>query len=98
MLKNFWYAVEFADRVSAKPVRVTVLGQHLALYRTPEGRAVALSDLCVHRGAALSGGTVKGDRIVCPYHGWEYAPGGQCMKIPANPPERAIPRKARRDS
>ncbi len=98
MLKNFWYAVEFADRVSAKPTRVTVLGQHLALYRTPQGAPVALSDLCVHRGAALSGGAVSGDRIVCPYHGWEYAPGGQCMKIPANPPERAIPRKARVDS
>ena len=34
-------------------------GQHLALYRTPEGRPVVLSDLCVHRGAALSGGTAR---------------------------------------
>jgi phenylpropionate dioxygenase-like ring-hydroxylating dioxygenase large terminal subunit len=98
MLKNFWYAVEFADRLGAKPLRVTVLGQHLALYRTPEGRAVALSDLCVHRGAALSGGAVQGDRIVCPYHGWEYAPDGQCKKIPANPCARSIPLKARVDS
>jgi phenylpropionate dioxygenase-like ring-hydroxylating dioxygenase large terminal subunit len=49
MLKNFWYAAGFADRV-------TVLGQRLALCRTPEGRAVALSVLCVYRGAALSGG------------------------------------------
>lgn len=98
MLKNFWYAVEFASRVTAKPVRATVLGQHLALYRTPEGRPVALSDLCVHRGAALSGGAVKRDCIVCPYHGWEYAPDGGCVNIPANPPGRAIPRKARVDS
>ncbi len=86
MLKNFWYAVEFANRVTAKPLRATVLGQHLALYRTPEGRPVALSDLCVHRGAALSGGAVKRDCIVCPYHGWEYAPDGGCVNIPANPP------------
>jgi phenylpropionate dioxygenase-like ring-hydroxylating dioxygenase large terminal subunit len=98
MLKNFWYAVEFSNRVTTKPARVTVLGQHLALYRTPKGRPVALSDLCVHRGAALSGGTVKGDCIVCPYHGWEYEPDGQCTKIPANLPGRAIPRKARVDS
>ncbi|WP_027343172.1 aromatic ring-hydroxylating dioxygenase subunit alpha [Hamadaea tsunoensis] len=98
MLKNFWYAVEFADRVTTKPVRVTALGQHLALYRTPKGRPVALSDLCVHRGAALSGGTVKDDCIVCPYHGWEYEPDGQCTKIPANLPGRPIPRKARVDS
>ena len=95
MLKNFWYAVEFAERLGAKPLKVTVLGQHLALYRTPEGKPVALSDLCVHRGAALSGGAVKGDRIVCPYHGWEYAPDGQCTRIPANPCARSIPLKAR---
>ena len=80
MLKNFWYAVEFADRVTVKPMRVTVLGQHLALYRTPDGSPVALSDLCVHRGAALSGGRVKGNCIVCRYHGWEYAPGGESRK------------------
>ncbi|MEV4414056.1 aromatic ring-hydroxylating dioxygenase subunit alpha [Catellatospora sp. NPDC049609] len=98
MLKNFWYAVEFADRVTTKPARVTVLGQHLALYRTPKGRPVALSDLCVHRGAALSGGWTKGDCIVCPYHGWEYEPDGQCTKIPANLPGRGIPKKARVDS
>lgn len=95
MLKNFWYAVEFADRVTAKPDRVTVLGQHLVLYRTPSGRPVALSDRCVHRGAALSDGWTRGDCVVCPYHGWEYEPGGACVRIPANPPGRAIPKKAR---
>ncbi|MEU8003002.1 aromatic ring-hydroxylating dioxygenase subunit alpha [Catellatospora sp. NPDC049111] len=98
MLKNFWYAVEFSDRVTVKPARVTVLGQHLALYRTPKGRPVALSDLCVHRGAALSGGWTKDGCIVCPYHGWEYDADGQCTKIPANLPGRAIPKKARVDS
>jgi phenylpropionate dioxygenase-like ring-hydroxylating dioxygenase large terminal subunit len=98
MLKNFWYAVEFADRVTTKPLRATCLGQELVLYRTPKGRPVALSDLCVHRGAALSGGWVKGDSIVCPYHGWEYEPGGGCVKIPANQPGRGIPKKARVDS
>jgi phenylpropionate dioxygenase-like ring-hydroxylating dioxygenase large terminal subunit len=98
MLKNFWYAVEFADRVAAKPVRITVLGQQLALYRRNDGKPVALSDLCVHRGGALSGGVVKGDCIVCPYHGWEYKADGECTKIPANPPVRTIPRRARVDS
>ena len=52
----------------------------------------------MHRGAALSGGWVKGDCIVCPYHGWEYEPDGACTKIPANQPGRGIPKKARVDS
>ncbi|MEU4215217.1 aromatic ring-hydroxylating dioxygenase subunit alpha [Actinoplanes sp. NPDC026623] len=97
MLKNFWYAVEFSDRVTTRPAPITVLGQQLALYRTPSGKIVALSDLCVHRGAALSGGRLKDDCIVCPYHGWEYRPDGQCVKIPAQP-DRAVPAKARVDS
>jgi phenylpropionate dioxygenase-like ring-hydroxylating dioxygenase large terminal subunit len=52
----------------------------------------------VHRGGALSGGWVKGNCIVCPYHGWEYERNGQCTKIPANLEGKAIPNRARVDS
>ncbi len=98
MLKNFWYAVEFGDKVGRRPAKVTCLGQDFVLYRTRRGEVVCLSDLCVHRGGALSMGTVKGDTVACPYHGWEYEPGGACVRIPANPPGRGIPGKARVDS
>ncbi|GAA1576392.1 aromatic ring-hydroxylating dioxygenase subunit alpha [Actinomadura kijaniata] len=99
MLKNFWYAVEFAHAVTRAPRRVTCLGQDFVLYRRRDGRVVCLSDLCVHRGGALSMGRLVGDDgIACPYHGWEYAPDGACTKIPANPDGRGIPRKARVDS
>lgn len=98
MLKNFWYAIEFGNRVTARPQRATVLGLRLALYRTPAGTPVALADRCAHRDASLCAGTLKGDCLVCPYHGWEYAPDGQCVRIPANPPGREIPRKARVDA
>lgn len=99
MFKNFWYAVEFSkDVVAGQPKKIKVLGQQLVLYRkSSDNSIVALSDLCVHRGAALSGGTIKDDCIVCPYHGWEYNPGGEVVKIPAHP-DRGIPRKARVDS
>src|SRR5690349_14384151 len=98
MLKNFWYAVEFSDRVTSKPLKLTCLGQRFVLYRTSKGEAVCLSDLCAHRGAALSDGWVKDDCIVCPYHGWEYEQGGACTKIPANLQGRSIPKKARVDA
>ena len=48
--------------------------------------------------AALSAGKLTGDRIACPYHGWQYEPDGACSRIPANPPGRGIPKKARVDS
>lgn len=98
MFKNFWYAVEFAERVGRTPASVVCLGQRLVLYRTAAGRVVCLSDLCAHRGAALSGGTVAGDCVVCPYHGWRFDADGACTRIPANPPGRAIPAKARVDA
>ncbi len=99
MFKNFWYGVEFSSDVQVgSPKKVKVLGQQLVLYRKPsDGTVVAMSDLCVHRGAALSGGELKGDCIVCPYHGWEYSPEGVVQKIPAHP-EKGIPRKARIDA
>lgn len=99
MFKNFWYAVEFSDELEAgKPKKVKLLGQQLAMYRkNSDNSVVVMSDLCVHRGAALSDGKVKEDCLVCPYHGWEYEPDGAVSRIPAHP-DRAIPRKARVDS
>ena len=101
MLKNFWYAVAFTHEITDKPVRLMVLGQQLVAFRQKRsGKVVVMSDLCVHRGGALSGGWVdeKSDCIVCPYHGWQYEADGTCVKIPANQEGRPIPKKARVDS
>jgi phenylpropionate dioxygenase-like ring-hydroxylating dioxygenase large terminal subunit len=97
MLKNFWWPLEFSHVVKAKPMRVTALEQEFVLYRTPDGVAHVMSDLCVHRGGALSDGWMEGDCIVCPYHGWEYKSDGSCVKIPAHP-DMPVPKKARVDS
>ena len=98
MIKNFWYAIEFSEEVTSTPKRLTILGQELVLYRDSKGQPVVMSDLCVHRGGALSEGFVEGDCIRCPYHGWKYTPDGTCVEIPANPPGRSIPKKARVDA
>lgn len=98
MLKNFWYAIEFSSVVTRQPMRLTVLGQELVLYRDTQNKPVVMSDLCVHRGGALSDGELDGDCIRCPYHGWKYESNGACVEIPANPPGRAIPIKARVDA
>lgn len=98
MIKNFWYAIEFSHEVTTTPRRLTILGQELVLYRDTKGSPVVMSDLCVHRGGALSDGFLEGDCIRCPYHGWKYKPDGECIEIPANPAGRTIPKKARVDS
>jgi phenylpropionate dioxygenase-like ring-hydroxylating dioxygenase large terminal subunit len=98
MLKNFWYAMALATEVTTKPTRVSALGNEFVLYRTTNGTPVVMSDLCVHRGGALSDGWTEGDCVVCPYHGWRYEPDGACNRIPANLEGVPVPRKARVDS
>jgi glycine cleavage system aminomethyltransferase T/nitrite reductase/ring-hydroxylating ferredoxin subunit len=59
-----------------------VLELPLALYRRANGDPVALHNRCPHRWAPLSLGEVAGDDLVCPYHGLQYSPSGQCVKVP----------------
>src|SRR3954451_23784804 len=94
-LRACWHPVAFAEELGAEPVPVDLLEEPLVLWRDTAGTAHAFSDLCIHRGTALSLGTVEGDEIVCPYHGWRYATTGGRVAIPqlADPPR--VPAKAR---
>ncbi|MDE0414712.1 MAG: Rieske 2Fe-2S domain-containing protein, partial [Gammaproteobacteria bacterium] len=70
MYINFWYAAERSEKLTAeKPIRVRMLSHEFVLFRDSKGKAHCLSDTCIHRGAALSGGKVMGDCVQCPYHG-----------------------------
>jgi phenylpropionate dioxygenase-like ring-hydroxylating dioxygenase large terminal subunit len=95
MFINFWYAAALSSEVGTeKPKRVKMLGQRFVLFRDSAGVARCVSDICVHRGASLAGGKVKGDSVECPYHGWKFDGSGRCTWIPslgkdARPPARA---------
>ena len=78
------------------PVRVVLLGEPIVIWRDSAGAPHALRDLCVHRGTALSLGRVVGDRLMCPYHGWQYRTDGVCALIPQLADPTRIP--ARRGS
>ncbi len=93
VLSRCWFAVARSDEIEEKPLRRTLLDTDVVVYRT-NGVARVARDLCFHRGTALSLGWVEGDCIVCPYHGFQYAPDGSCVSVPAHP-EMAIPPKLR---
>jgi len=94
-LRRCWHPVSFSNALADRPVPADLLGEQLVLWRDGDGRAHAHSDLCIHRGTALSLGWVDGDHLVCPYHGWRYATTGRCVAIPQLADPTRVPEKAR---
>ena len=80
-----WHPVAALTEVQAQPLAVQLLGQSLVLWRDEAGAVHAWADQCPHRGARLSLGRVCAGRLECPYHGWQFAPSGQCVHVPALP-------------
>ena len=68
---------------SAHPVLVG--DTMLALWRDETGGVHVWEDRCPHRGMRLSFGFVRGDRLSCLYHGWQFGRDGGCKYIPAHP-------------
>lgn len=85
MEKNQWHPLALSHDVIDAPLAVRLLEQDLVLWRDTSGRAQAFVDRCPHRGARLSLGRVNAGNLECPYHGWQFADNGQCVKVPAVP-------------
>lgn len=79
-----WFMIGWSAEVpvgTAKPLQY--LGQHLVAYRTDAGALHVLDAHCAHLGAHLGHhGTVNGECIECPYHGWGWGPDGTNRYIP----------------
>jgi phenylpropionate dioxygenase-like ring-hydroxylating dioxygenase large terminal subunit len=86
---DVWTPVLLRRRLGARPVRVVVAGEPLALFRDGSGRVGALVDRCPHRGVALSLGRVAPDgTLECPFHGWRFDVAGANRHVPLNPEAR----------
>jgi phenylpropionate dioxygenase-like ring-hydroxylating dioxygenase large terminal subunit len=95
MIRKCWHPVTYARELKDKPLATMVCGEPVVLWRDSKGSAAAVKDLCIHRGTALSLGTVCGDEIVCPYHGWRFGGDGKCKFIPQLADPQKVPQKAR---
>ena len=54
-----------------KVKEITVNGKAIALCNVG-GTFYALDNVCVHRGGPLGQGFLDGDKVECPWHGWQY--------------------------
>jgi phenylpropionate dioxygenase-like ring-hydroxylating dioxygenase large terminal subunit len=97
-LRRCWHPVGYSRELADEPRRVRLLGEDLVAWRDSAGTAHVLTDLCVHRGTALSLGRVVGDQLMCPYHGWRYGTDGACKAIPQLADPTRVPAKARVDA
>jgi nitrite reductase/ring-hydroxylating ferredoxin subunit len=96
---NGWYALAASDDLAAGDVHPTIAVQReLVVFRGADGTVHTLDAHCPHMGAHLGGGDVHGDTLACPYHGWRFAGGGDCVEIPYSDgriPSRACVRSYR---
>jgi vanillate O-demethylase monooxygenase subunit len=69
---DHWHPMYPSRKLRRKPVGVRLGGKDIALYRTTDGRVGALDDMCPHRRMRLSHGHVRGDKLMCAYHGWTF--------------------------
>ena len=81
-LKNTWYVAALETEVTRTPLARTLLGEPIMFYRSDDGTARAIGDLCPHRFASLSSGRLRGDVVECPYHGLQFGADGVCVRNP----------------
>jgi len=79
-----WWPVQFVYNLDDdRPNRVELMGEFFAVWKSPNGKWVAMRDMCPHRMAPLSEGRIEEDgTLMCSYHGWRFNDCGKCVKIP----------------
>ncbi len=83
-LRRTWQPVALAPDLKPGAVTsYTLLETELVLTRFPDGRLLAADVACPHKGARLSNGCIRDGALMCPYHGWRFNAGGECLDIPS---------------
>jgi len=96
MIPDRWYvALEGREVRAGRLLAVKRMGEQLVFARDSHGRVFCLRDRCAHRGAALSRGELVGDRVQCPFHGFQYDAAGRGRLIPANGRDAGVPERFR---
>jgi phenylpropionate dioxygenase-like ring-hydroxylating dioxygenase large terminal subunit len=93
--RMYWLVVGTTQELRDIPQAVKVLGEELVLFRDEFGKLGLLGLHCPHRGTSLEYGEIEDGGIRCPYHGWLFNVGGQCLEMPAEPKDSKFPQKVK---
>jgi nitrite reductase/ring-hydroxylating ferredoxin subunit len=84
-LPLYWKIANVKEISSVKPKRFVFDEYPVTIYKDKDNSIIAISDICVHRGASLAQGKILPNGCIqCPYHGWEYK-NGLLQNIPGIP-------------
>ncbi len=87
-----WYFLTTRKAVEhAKLIQKTWMGENVVIWCDGDGRVCVAEAVCPHLGADLgpaAGGRIHDDRLVCPFHGYEFDTTGHCVATPFAPAPR----------
>src|SRR5215213_859274 len=96
LLRRYWHAIATTVELEKEPVLgVKILGENLALYRSPNGEIGLTAERCPHRGASMVYGIPEDGGLRCPYHGWKFSEEGVCLEQPAEPENSTFKHRVR---
>ena len=88
-----WYFIaRRADLPKAKLIQKTWMGEDVVVWCDDDGNICVAEAYCPHLGSYLgpdAGGQICDGRLVCPFHGFEFDAGGQCVATPFAAPPRS---------
>ncbi|MBV9120475.1 MAG: Rieske 2Fe-2S domain-containing protein, partial [Chloroflexi bacterium] len=89
-LRNYWYPLLPSEELGQKPIATRALGEDLVVWRGGDGIPHVFADVCPHRAARLSLGTVQGEELQCIFHGLRFDGSGRCTRVPWEPPSSPV--------
>jgi phenylpropionate dioxygenase-like ring-hydroxylating dioxygenase large terminal subunit len=98
LMRCFWIPAMLASEIPAAdepPVRLTLLGERLVVFRDSQQRVGVLGEHCPHRAASLYFGRNEESGLRCVYHGWKFDVDGRCVDLPTEPADSTMCSKVR---
>ncbi len=79
-----WFQVAWSAEIAVGAVhRMHYFDTEMIAWRSAAGQVTVMDAYCEHLGAHLGyGGTVDGEIIRCPFHGWEWDQQGRNVCVP----------------
>lgn len=91
---NGWYSLGLSRELKSGQLRaMRFMGEDVVLFRTHSGKVCLMDAYCPHMGGHFGfGGTIAGETIRCPFHGFCFDTNGDCVSTPygTKPPPTAI--------